>query len=370
MKIIFDAKRALVNQSGLGNYSRWVITGLCDLYPQHVYTALSPSSARKSLFKLPDNCALLQPHSFFSKKLKALWRVMGWGIQSADIFHGLSNELPFGLKRKKIKSVVTIHDVIFLRYPQYYSSIDRKIYHFKFKYAVDQADRIVAISQQTKQDIIQFYKISADKIEVVYQDCNALFHQRSLLSEVMETKKKMSIEMEYILCVGTIEQRKNQLNVLRGFEKIAAQFPGLQLIFVGKSTNYQAKLEDAVVRSPFRQRIKIYNETSSEDIKHLYTGCRLAVYLSVFEGFGLPVLEALNCGATVLASNVSSMPEAGGKAALYCDPLNVQDVAEKMFQLLNDEELCASLKKEIPMHVLSFRKEQTLKQLEEIYRSL
>lgn len=293
--------------------------------------------------------------------------MMGWGVHSVDLFHGLSNELPFGLKRKKIKSIVTIHDLIFLRYPQYYSFIDRKIYNFKFKYAAQQADHVIAISEQTAHDISTYYDIPKHKIKVIYQDCNTFFHIASTDLEVKEILSKYQIQQEYLLSVGTIEERKNQINIVKAFELIAEELPLLELVMVGKSTSYQLKLEKEVSLSAYKHRIKILNDVSTAEVKHLYTGSKAAVYLSVFEGFGLPVLEALNCGAAVLTSNVSSMPEAGGEAVLYCDPLNPEDIAISMRSLVKDEQLRRTLQSKREAHILRFRKERTLAQVMELY---
>jgi glycosyltransferase involved in cell wall biosynthesis len=181
MNIGFDGKRAANNLTGLGNYSRSLITQLAKRFHQNQYFVYSKKVKDKpqinSFFK-EDRIHLKQASQ---DGLKILWRSFGIKKQlkkdKIDLFHGLSYEIPFGLNTTKIKSVVTIHDLIYLRYPNHYKRIDRYIYDFKSKYACKKSDRIIAISERTKQDIVEFYKIKEDKIEVIYQTCDDSFKQ-------------------------------------------------------------------------------------------------------------------------------------------------------------------------------------------------
>ena len=162
MRIGFDGKRAVQNFTGLGNYSRYVADILCHFYPENDYVLYAPKKRENKRMNLLTGqyrqLTLAYPATSFWKKLSSLWRV--WGITSQlekegiELFHGLSNELPLNIHKSRIKSIVTIHDLIFLRYPQYYQSIDRKIYTYKFRKACENADKIIAISECTKRDII------------------------------------------------------------------------------------------------------------------------------------------------------------------------------------------------------------------------
>ena len=180
MQIGFDAKRAFNNFTGLGNYSRTLIETLAHFYPENTYHLFTPNlntNPRIAAFSKNPSLKIHTP-SFPFNKISPLWRsyfinkdILSSGVQ---IFHGLSHELPIGLS-KKIKQVVTVHDLIQERYPQYYTAIDRKIFTLKLKQACHQADIIVAISEQTKRDIIEFLKIDAEKIQVIYQSCHQQF---------------------------------------------------------------------------------------------------------------------------------------------------------------------------------------------------
>ncbi|MGB0930862.1 MAG: glycosyltransferase [Chitinophagales bacterium] len=185
MKIGFDAKRAFFNNTGLGNYSRTLIKSLVKYYPDNQYTLYSPKSIEGSPFAEMQNFKNIEvktPQTRFQKLLGgSLWRSLQLGNpikdDQLDIYHGLSHELPRNIHRSRpqTKSIVTIHDLIFLRYPELYSKVDTLIYRQKWKHACQQADKVIAISEQTKSDTIEFLGIEANKIEVVYQSCHPVF---------------------------------------------------------------------------------------------------------------------------------------------------------------------------------------------------
>ena len=171
MIIGFDAKRANANFTGLGNYSRFMVDTMATYGDEHKYRMYIPKQCKNasydSLLK-HKNVSSILPRSSVMKRFRALWRTFfikrGLLQDGVQLYHGLSNELPVGIHRTGIRSVVTIHDLIFLRYPQYYHRLDRIIYNRKFNYACRKADRIVAVSECTKRDIVKFYGISPERI--------------------------------------------------------------------------------------------------------------------------------------------------------------------------------------------------------------
>src|ERR1051325_4033137 len=195
MNIGFDAKRAFLNASGLGIYSRTVIKALVNTFPQHNYSLFTPKKS-KSLFSefisKHKNASIILPKGIINENLSSRWRSYGITKQltGSDVYHGLSNELPFNINKYKGKKIVTIHDLIFLRHPKLYPLIDRKIYNKKFRSACELADTIIAVSEQTKKDIIESYKIKPKKIEVVYQSCDDVFYKERSSEEVNKIKAK------------------------------------------------------------------------------------------------------------------------------------------------------------------------------------
>ena len=192
MKIVFDAKRFFHNTSGLGNYSRDLVRILAQYFPENEYILLNKNkSERGSDILESSNVHFVET----SKGKMSRQFKMGKDAQkqNADIFHGLSGELPLKWDKKPIKKIVTIHDLIFERYPQYYSFFDRKIHFWKFRKAANSADKIIAISEQTKRDIIQFLKVPESKIEVIYQGCHKAFKEQQSEEFIQKTKEKYSL---------------------------------------------------------------------------------------------------------------------------------------------------------------------------------
>lgn len=371
MRIGFDAKRAFNNRTGLGNYSRFVLNALQKQTPEHTYLAYTPKIKQGLFDEFPADHIRLP--SSKNKLYGAWWRSYGMtqnlskdGIQ---LFHGLSNELPNGLQKARIKSVVTIHDLIFLRYPELYPAIDRFFYRQKFRKACEQADVIVAVSEQTKRDIVEFYGTSSAKIQVVYQDCHEAFHQPSQGFKSGEgLLQKYGITKPYVLCVGTIEARKNQLRLVQAFQ--SANLEDATLILVGGKTKFQQEIEAFVAQNRLQSKVRIVNNVPFADLPALYQSARVFAYPSFFEGFGIPIVEALHSGVPVLAATGSCLEEAGGSGGLYSNPLNEDDLAQKLQQLWQDDLLRQKLVTNGQKHVKQFAAEKIAKQLVNIYESI
>jgi glycosyltransferase involved in cell wall biosynthesis len=343
MNIGFDAKRALFNRSGLGNYSRSTIKLLSYFYPENKYYLFTPKNSQE-LFKSSGKQFIIEPERKLPALFSSIWRI--WGIhrqietQKLDIYHGLSNELPLSIKKTGVKSVVTIHDLIFLRFPEYYPFIDRQIYKLKFQHACKVADKIIAISEATKADIITYFRTNPGKIEVVYQSCDPVF--RILLDEDKKelVRKKYDLPEKYILNLGTIEKRKNTLMLIKAYLNANPKIP---LLVAGKPSDYLSEINEFLKLNPVGDRIIFRHNIESADLPALYQSASLFVYPSVFEGFGIPILEALYSGVPVITSTGSCFSETGGDAALYCDPYDVDQMSACITKVLNDPETRKSM---------------------------
>lgn len=328
MRIGFEAKRAFVNRTGLGNYSRNTIEQLHRYYPEVSLVLFAPQT-NTSLFSPPDEVELIHPTGLY-RLAKSLWRSKGMvtAIKQSklDIFHGLSHELPFGLEKLAIRKIVTIHDLIFLRYPEFYKASDRSIYHHKFLRACKIADTIIAISEQTKQDIIQYFSIPESKIEVVYQSCNPDFFIHHPVDELELLRKKYELPAQFMLTVGNVDARKNLEGILRGMISAQIDFP---LVVVGKPGTAWKEVQQLLSSYP-KLPVIFKSNIDYRDLKAFYQLAIFSVYPSYFEGFGLPVLESMACGCPVITSNVSSMPEAGGPAARYISPGKPDEIGAAM----------------------------------------
>jgi len=245
-------------------------------------------------------------------------------------------------RRKKMKTVVTIHDLAFKLFPQYFPEKELVRINSLSDYAIQSADGLVAVSQATKRDILKFYPvIKENKIKVVYHgfDCQ-LFNQN--VSESQTEKILASYKLKaksYLLYVGAIQPRKNLLVLLEAFEKIKSSYPEMKLVFAGAPAWSFEEILQRTKSSVFAEDIVITGKVLFAELPILYRSASVFVFPSLYEGFGIPVLEAMACGVpTVLAGN-SSLPEVGGGAALYFDANKVEALITCLEKVLNDENL-------------------------------
>ena len=374
MRIGFDAKRAYQNFTGLGNYSRDLIENLIEFYPSNEYRLFAPKenkNPRLNYFSTHKSVSSIFPETPLNKTFKGLWRSINMEKSiiknEIDVYHGLSNEIP-RIKSHNIPYVVTIHDLIFKRYPRNYRNIDRKIYNAKFKYAVKHADLTIAISEQTKNDIVDYYDANPEKIKVIYQTCHKNFRKEYSSELLHHIKKKFNLPDQFILNVGTIETRKNLISIINAMTLMKIKAP---LVVVGKKTKYMNFINIQLKKLKFDpSQIIFLHDVSVEDLPGIYQLSSLFVYPSIFEGFGIPILEALCCGIPVITTKGGCFSEAGGKYSMYVDPLNMEELAHKM-----DECLTYSKKREKMiikglLHAKRFEPETLSKELMQAYHGL
>lgn len=348
MKIGFDAKRYFKNHTGLGNYARWLINSLPQdkfefiLYQPKLTDEISPAP-----ISYPKG---------WHKWLPSVWRsaLICNQLQNEQItiYHGLSNELPFGIHRLNLKTVVTIHDLINLRYPENYGSIDRFFYKKKLNYAQKYATKIVVPSEQTKKDLLHYFKTDPRKIEVIYL---------SLPAPAIGIP--IPPESDYILCVSGFSKRKNLEMLLNAYKQV----PGnTRLILVGKDGDTSSILQKKARED---DRIELKQNVTSEVLSNLYANALFCIYPSLFEGFGLPILEAFQHGKTVATSNISSMPEVGGNAATYFDPSN-QESMQKAIEFLLVERNRKQNELQIPKQLTLFNSNDLINKYVKLYNGL
>ena len=367
MNIGFEAKRVFHNKTGLGNYSRDLVRLMSQYFPENNYFLYNPKPSNVTLFEgNGKNIFEKLPTTPFYKKYYNLWRQKGiitdLEADKIEIFHGLSGEIPSGLKKKNIKSVVTIHDLIFMRYPHLYSFFDRKIHYFKFKKSAKNADLVIAISEQTKADIITYLKIPAEKIKVIYQGCQDVFKQHYSVEEKQEVALKYNLPQEFLLNVGTIEERKNALTIVKAIKDIDTK-----LILIGKKTAYSDKIKTYIKENNLEEKVIFLKGLSSKELAITYQLATIFVYPSIFEGFGIPIIEALFSKTPVVSTNSGVFPEAGGPNSIYVDPTNVEEMQEAIKQLLKDENLRNEIAAKGLAFVQQFNDDKIAKSIHEIY---
>jgi glycosyltransferase involved in cell wall biosynthesis len=382
MNIGFDAKRAYHNSTGLGHYSRTLIRLLSEYYPEHQYYLFNPKTSLRYNLK-GKSIHEITPARFLSVLFRSAWR-SSWVKKDLkkykiNLYHGLSHEIPVGISKTGIKSVVTIHDLIHERFPEQYNPVDVKIYTRKFRYACRYADKVIAISQQTKQDIIDFYKIPAEKIEIVYQSCSPAFSVEASDEEKKRIKVKYDLPLQFFLSVGSIVERKNLLNICKAVFLVRNEL-NIPLVVIGDGGKYKQKVKDFIIQNGLEKKIIFLSEKkiaktdegflTAADLPVIYQLGLAMIYPSFFEGFGAPVMEALWSRLPVITSNVSCLPEAGGDAAYYVNPDNAAEIAEGMRRIYTDKDLTATMKEKGWRHALKFSPDKYAAAVMNVYKNL
>ena len=345
MKIGFDGKRAAQNFTGLGNYSRYVLEALQKYYPGEEYSVYIPRAVKNPKFEdiLAQSGGCMRcvlPLGGLARRFRSLWRV--WGVtkmvaaDGVELFHGLSNELPLNIRSvsSSVKSVVTVHDVIFRRLPGCYPFVDRCIYDYKFRRACLNADHIIAVSECTKRDIVKDYGVLPEKVSVIYQGCDPLFSQQAAPERIDEVKARYSLPDKFIISVGTIEERKNLLSVVKALLLLPDD---VHLVAVGRRTKYTSLIDKFVADNNLSHRVHLLHNVPYDDLPVVYQCADVFAYMSLYEGFGIPLLEALNSRVPVVAATGSCLEEAGGPGSLYVEPFDVEGIALAVKKCFNPE---------------------------------
>jgi len=382
MNIGFDAKRAYHNQTGLGHYSRTLIRSLSEYHPNHHYYLFNPKPS--GLFSLKaKNLHEVLPAGLLNNIFASAWR-SSWvkkDLKRLEIhlYHGLSHEIPLGIHKTGIKSVVTIHDLIHERHPGQYNPIDIKIYQKKFRNACVHADKVIAISRQTKKDIMEFYKIPEEKITVCYQSCNPAFGQRAGEDEKRKVKGKYSLPEQFFLYVGSIIERKNLLNICKAFFLLRNKL-NIPLVVIGDGKKYKEQVKDYIRQNRLADKIIFLSESApaksslsfqtAVDFPAIYQSAIAMIYPSFFEGFGIPVLEALWSRLPVITSNTSCLPEAGGEGAYYVNPASAEEIAEGMKKIYSDKQFTAGIIEKGWQHAQNFTPQKHTEAVMNVYNSV
>lgn len=371
-KIIgYDAKRIVRNGTGLGSYGRTLINDLAPLMPDTTLRLYAPDAGRDELrnqVELRDNVQFCYPDHLCFRLQRDLWRVKGvvkdLKVDGVELYHGLSGELPSGLAAAGIPGVVTIHDLIFLRHPEFYPAIDVFFYKRKFFKTLQEATRIIAISECTKRDILYYGDFPEDKIDLVYQSCSTRFCQSVSPELIEEARRKYQLPQRYILNVGTVEVRKNILLGIRTMAKLPSD---LHLVIVGRQTKYQKKLDAEIKRLGIGNRIHFLQGVPNDLLAAIYNQAEAFIYPSRYEGFGIPIIEAIQSGLPVVAATGSCLEEAGGPDCLYVGPDDVDGNAAAILSAIEHRKEMVSKSQR---YVKRFENQDVASQILEVYNKV
>src|SRR5690606_6392858 len=365
MRIGFDANRAFQNLTGLGNYSRTLIRNLKLFFPDEEYVFFTPRTDT-------EYSHIYERDEIISPETKSpVWRTIGIRTDvrrsEIDVFHGLSNELPLGIDRTGVPSVVTIHDVIFDLVKADFPWHDRLVYRLKTNRCIAESTKIITISQATKSDLINRFEADPTKIEVIYQPIDQQFDQEYIYqSKFNEIKELYQLPDQFLLYVGALMKRKNILRMIQAWERLPEAYR-IPLLIFGEGRAYKKKVQQYIAARNIGDRVQLRSRVPFKHLPYLYRLAESVLYPSLYEGFGLPVVEALACGSRVVTSSVSSMPEAGGDLPRYVNPRDVDSIAEGIEWSLQHSRPDPA---EVTKHLSRFDSFKVTEQIMNVYREL
>lgn len=370
MRIGYDAKRIVRNGTGLGSYGRTLINSLSAVDTDDAFLLYAPDKGREDLrsqIVLRPNVTFHYPDNAHGGLKRALWRSRGIVKDllhnKVDLYHGLSGELPSGIHKAGIPTVVTIHDLIFLRHPEYYHWLDVQIYRWKFFQTLKEADHIIAISECTKRDILYYGDYPEEKISVIYQSAARRF---TTTNTEEDTTILQGLGNRYILQVGTLEERKNALESMAALEDLPDD---IHLVLVGRQTPYTEQILRYARQQGLEPRLHILSGVSNDDLPVLYHHAACFVYPSRYEGFGIPIIEAIQCGLPVVAATGSCLEEAGGPDSLYVSPDDPHALAEAVLTMLNRPDRAEVIARS-QEYIRRFENDSVAEEVKEVYRTI
>jgi glycosyltransferase involved in cell wall biosynthesis len=365
MKIGFDAR--MIDWAGVGTYSYNLLKALKEIDKENEYILFCD---RNSISQVPyaDNFSKRVISESIFSSFHQLFFSISLKKQSLDIFHSPHFIFPLFLS---CSSVVTIHDLIPLVFPSSMPSKLGRFYYQKVNSKVAKKTKIIiAVSNSTKKDLLEQFDVPEEKIRVIYNGVAESFdviENETLLDEV---KKKYKIRSKVLLSVGNPKPHKDWLGLIEAFARLGSEAQDYQLVLVGSRDPRYPKIDQLIKKLHLEDRVVITGFVKESDMPLLYNSADVFIFPSLYEGFGLPVLEAMACGTPVLCSNFSSLPEVAGDATLMFDPNDKNSLIEGIENLLSDEKLKKDLSEKGLKRAKLFSWEKTAQQTLEVYREI
>jgi len=371
-RIAIDYTPAYEQGGGIGRYVRELTAALAIEDPVTDYRLFVAGSKREQLSHPPGSNFDWRTTILTPRWLARIWQRAQLPLPveafagPMDLFHATDFVLPPTLPRTR--SLLTVHDLSFLRVPDAASPSLRRYLEAVVPRSVKRADHVLADSQATKDDLIEIYRTPADKISVLYSGVDSRFGRvtdEMALKEVLDRHDLKDIK--YVLSVGTVQPRKNYSGAIRALSIIRDQGIDLHYAIAGGSGWLEDEMYRSIRETAMEDRVHILGFVPDEDLPALYSGARALLAVSLYEGFGLPVLEAMACGTPVITSNVSSLPEVAGAAGILVDPLDTEAISNAIMRPLTDAALRRQLVAAGLEHVKRFTWASAASQLKSIY---
>ena len=369
----FDARQAMTNGDEFSSHTRLVIEALALSAPRHSYfrpyvTLRQPNEGYEAIERL-HNVETMEPDGTLWRKLPLLWR--SWRIGhdlhngNVELYHGLTEHIPVGLSRRNIRTVVTIHNMAFLYDKSILNSPENFISRIYMGRMLQRVDRIVAVSENVKRDIIKHFNVYEDKVDVVYSGVSKHYTTTLTPEEQADIMERYMLPSRYILSVGSHLERRNMLKVIRMLPVLDHE---VHYVIAGRTTAYTSRLQRVAKVLGVAHRVHFIEGVSEEHMPTIYQRAAMLVNLSRYEGFASSVAEAMTAGTPCLVSNTPSMREIADNAALYIEHDNRDELIAAVRRLLSDETLRATLIDQGKHHASRFRPEVVAFNLTNCYR--
>jgi glycosyltransferase involved in cell wall biosynthesis len=367
MRIAIDARIAYYTRAGIGQYTVRLAEHLASLAPHETFLLLQSRKDREALVQQPHvhRVGLWTPSH---NRLEQLLLSLELPLRRLDVDVLHSPDFIPPLRLNHLKSVITVHDLAFLRWPHFLTE-DSARYYGQIDQAVERADHIIAVSHSTRDDLVNLLGVPTERITVVHEAADPLYRPVPAPTARATLKGKYPLPEEFIFFVSTIEPRKNIGTLLRAYHHLRHHY-GVKagLVLAGTIGWLSDQVFDDVDALDLQDHVTFLGRVDNGDLLYLYNAARCLAHPAFYEGFGLPPLEAMACGTPVVVSNVSSLPEVVGDAALLVDPEEEEELAIALYRLLQDDELHASLVQKGLARAQVFSWERTARETMAVYR--
>jgi glycosyltransferase involved in cell wall biosynthesis len=341
VRIAIDARK--LRDYGIGTYVRNLLRHLARLDRTTEYVVLCHEADKQMASHLGENFRPMLDSSPGYSIREQLSVPLDLHRAHVDLFHAPHYVLP---PLTPCRSVVTIHDCIHLRFPQYLPNRLAHAYaHSSLWIATHRASRILTVSETSKRDILDFFKVRESKIDVIYNAIDERFWEPPPAEEIDHVRERYQLDDPFVLYAGNIKPHKNIERLIEAFHTLKKRgFDNVKLLIIGDEISRYATLRRAVHRHKLHKHVRFFGFVPDKTLASLYRLAAVFVFPSIYEGFGLPPLEAMASGTPVVTSNVSSLPEVAGGAAVLVDPYNVESIVDGVRRVLTNPELANELR--------------------------
>ena len=386
LTIAFESKRLFDSLTGFGTYGRTMISDLANYFPENRYilVAHEPYSvlSKQPTFCSPEVRRIVNLDAvdimFPPDRGKYYWKVVGakrkFRREKVNLYHGLTQQIPRSIRGANIPKILSVHDLIYKNYPNLCINeqgiADNLDYHDnQLRKACTASDRIIAVSESTKQDLVDCFSIRPEKINVIYPACDSRYNERISEDQKSQIKSKYGLPEKYLLYVGSMTERKNLLSIVKAM-RILPPDDRLSLVIIGQRTLYTDTVLTYAEDHDLIQSLVFPDNVTTKDLPAVYQGAEIFIYTSLYEGFGMPILEALASGLPVITSNVSSMPEAAGPNSRLVNPDCSEEIATGISDILSNELLRKEMIHNGYLYSAAFNNEIVTKQIVNLYQDL